>query len=68
MFHITGNDSGPFEITRPAVIMQHGMGGSGIGWLSRLAPFEKENQPMAIQLAEMGFDIYLTNNSGVLYS
>ena len=67
MFHITGNDSGPFEITRPAVIMQHGMGGSGANWLLRWA-FDKENQPMAIQLAEMGFDIYLTNNSGVLYS
>ena len=29
-FHITGDvETGPFEITRPAVIMQHGMGGSG---------------------------------------
>ena len=44
MFHITGNLDGPFEITKPAVIMQHGMGGNGAGWLMALNPLE---EPMA---------------------
>ena len=33
-FHITGDiDEGPFEITKPALVLQHGMGGSAEGWL-----------------------------------
>jgi len=27
MFHVTGNKDGPIKVTKPAVIMQHGMGG-----------------------------------------
>ena len=33
MFHITGTtDGGNIAITKPAVIFQHGMGGSAINW------------------------------------
>ena len=62
MFHITGTvDGGPIAITKPAVIFQHGMGGNALGWTT--AMFGKV--PMAIQIAKMGFDVYLPNNSGV---
>ena len=65
MFHITGTkDDGPIEITKPAVILQHAFGSSAIGWLSTLTG----QVPMAYNFALMGFDIYLTNNSGVKYS
>jgi len=34
VFHVTGSTTtGPFEITKNALILQHGMGGSGEGWL-----------------------------------
>ena len=45
MFHITGTENGPINVTKPAVIMQHGMGGSGEGWLYSLRTDDVE--PMA---------------------
>ena len=36
MFHVTGNADGPIEITKNAVILQHGMGGAGSGWLTAI--------------------------------
>lgn len=78
MFHFTGHvDIGPFdrhpvEVTKNAVIMQHGMGGSGANWLigirDMITPAQRATKPMAVQLVELGFDVYLTNNSGVQYS
>ena len=65
LFHITGDaTTGPFEITKPALLMQHAMGTSGVEWLSAI----NGNEPMAFQFARMGFDVYITNNSGVQYS
>ena len=33
-FHWTGmEETGPFEITRPVVVMQHGMGGQALSYL-----------------------------------
>ena len=44
-FHITGTEDGPINVTKPAVIMQHGMGGSGSGWTYSLRADKVE--PMA---------------------
>lgn len=64
-FHITGSTlTGPFEITKNALIMQHGMGGSGEGWLFQM----DGKDPMAKKFAEMGFDVWLANNAGTKYS
>ena len=66
MFHITGTtEYGAIKITKPSVIFQHGMGGNALGWTTALFP---DVVPMAIQIAKMGFDVYMPNNSGVQYS
>jgi len=65
MFHITGTtELGAIEITKPSVIFQHGMGGNALGWTTNIF----KSEPMAFQIAKMGFDVYLPNNSGVQYS
>ena len=65
MFHITGTtELGAIEITKPSVIFQHGMGGNALGWTTNIF----KSMPMAFQIAKMGFDVYLPNNSGVQYS
>ena len=61
-FHITGDvDSGPFEITKSTVVMQHGMGGNGLGYLTDAwGPIHGERIPaMTVQLARMGYDIWI---------
>ena len=71
MWHITGTtDGGPIEITKPAVLFQHGMGGSAEVWtMNPISVRKKKNyEPMAFQIAKMGFDVYLANNSGCKYS
>ena len=72
MWHVTGTvDGGPIEITKPAVVFQHGMGGSAFVWTDTLTYGFKgdvDYEPMAFQIAKMGFDVYLTNNSGCKYS
>ena len=65
MFHITGTvDGGNIAITKPSVVFQHGMGGYALGWTEEWF----DHVPMAFQIAKMGFDVYLTNNSGAQYS
>ena len=66
MFHLTGDQDGPYEITKPAVVLQHGMGGQGINYTYTLNM--NSDPPFAYQLAKMGFDIWLTNNRGTTYS
>ena len=71
MWHITGKeDTGPFEVTKPTVIFQHGMGGTAINWTMTLNGKQGTGKhvPAAFHLAEMGFDVWLTNNSGAEYS
>ena len=37
VFHVTGSTlTGPYEITKNAVVLQHGMGGSGLSWTMQL--------------------------------
>ena len=64
VFRITGSQvTGPYEVTKNAVILQHGMGGSAAVWLTPI-----RGETLATRLAEMGFDVWLANNSGILYS
>ena len=66
-FHITGStETGPFEVTRPAVVMQHGMGGSAASYLEE-SMFSPGEDILMKRLAMMGFDVYMANNSGVKY-
>lgn len=70
IFHITGTtEGGPIEITKPTVVFQHGMGGSAEVWTMdpMSARPNKHHEPMAFQIAKMGFDVYLANNSGTKY-
>ena len=48
-FHITGSaKNGPFEITKPALVMQHGMGGNSNVWTQTLQGAHNEaKMPMA---------------------
>ena len=65
VFHVTGSTlTGPYEISKNAVILQHGMGGSGEGWLYQL----RGKTPMINYFAEAGFDIWIQNNRGTKYS
>ena len=69
VFHITGDADGPYQVTKPSVVMQHGMGGSGILWTGTYGGMKKRNTvPMAYQLAKDGYDVWITNNSAVQYS
>ena len=42
------------------------MGGNALGWTT--GSIITHSEPVAIQIAKMGFDVYLPNNSGVQYS
>ena len=67
LFHITGDANGPFKVTKPSVLMQHGMGGQAIVWTYLMQTKNTEKQ-MAYQLAEEGWDVWLANNRGATYS
>ena len=39
-FHITGStETGPYEVTKNVVVMQHGMGGSALSYLRSYLPW-----------------------------
>ena len=66
-FHITGStENGPYEITKPTMVMLHGLGGSAASYLRNWLHPSKD---MTLkQLAEQGFDVWMQNNSAVKYS
>ena len=75
-FHVTGStETGPFTPDKPVVICQHGMGGTGASFIGGADCFScdehegyENNASLPTQLAYMGFDVWLQNNSGVEYS
>ena len=44
IWHLTGDENGPWETTRNSVLFQHGMGGQALGWGMAI---RKEVTPMA---------------------
>ena len=67
LWHLTGNANGPYKVTKPSVLMQHGMGGQALVWTYLMETKSTEKQ-MAYQLAEDGWDVWLANNRGAQYS
>lgn len=49
--------------------MQHGMGGNSDNWTMTIngTKPDKDVKPMAITLAEAGFDVWMANNAGTKY-
>ena len=75
MFHLTGKvDTGPTKTAdRPSLIFQHGMGGDASEWVSSInqmlpEPIRSDKPTLAVQMMEMGFDVFLANIAGCRYS
>jgi len=66
VLHPTGDANGPWTFTKSSVVFVHGMGGDASEFLSTLPMSGKK--PMAIQLGEMGYDVWLVNNRATAYS
>ena len=72
-FHVTGTkDGGRFTPTRESIFVQHSLAKDAASWLmSYRFPLDlkyKAGKPMALQLADLGYDIFMGNNRGTPYS
>lgn len=65
-FHVTGTkEGGQFTPTMPPVLINHGDNADGTSWISDNAGSGK---PMHLQLADAGYDVFIANNRGTVYS
>lgn len=66
-FHVLGNKHGTFKPHLPPVLLQHGDFGDAVMWVKRDA-YDNKRPPMALELANYGYDVYIGNNRGTEYS
>ena len=72
-FHITGTkEGGLFKPTKPPVLIQHGLMQDASSWMEDYhtnPPFYyTAGKPMPLQLADLGYDVFMGNNRGTEYS
>jgi pimeloyl-ACP methyl ester carboxylesterase len=66
VFHLTGDENGPWTTSKSSVVFTSGLGGDSREFTATL-PMSGE-KPMAYQLGALGYDVWLANNSAALYS
>lgn len=73
LFHITGTvDEGAFTPTLPPVLINHGHMEDASSWMNAYHEQKPKDyvggKPMPMQLADAGYDVYMSNNRGTEYS
>ena len=64
-FRVTGNNiTGEFVPSKPPVLLMIGAGGDAYHWLWHV----EEGTPMPLDLARRGYDVWMVNPRGTMYS
>ena len=67
-FRLTGDEDGPYNLSKPPVVIVHGMSMDGPSWLDANFYNPSDVLPFQLMLAEAGYDVYIANNRGTEYS
>jgi pimeloyl-ACP methyl ester carboxylesterase len=65
MIHITGTSQGPVEVSKPPLLVVHGMLTNCESWID--PAIHKRTDPIVIKFADAGYDVYLGNVRGTRY-